>query len=144
MGWLESLFQRWVRRQAIWEGQERRQGLRVRCEFQVELQAPGARYLAQVVEASPQGLRLRVRGPWNPKVVRLNQEVGLRFVEAMYGCEVDTVGASVRWVRREGPQMFSLAIHFLESVEILKRSWVKPMLQKAFKKESRRNQRAWM
>lgn len=144
MGWLESLFQKWLRRRPEWQGQERREGLRVRCDFELEIQAPGARYMAQVVEAGPQGLRMRVRGPWNPKAIRPRQEVGLKFVEALYGCEVDTIGASIRWVRREGPHMFSLAIRFLEDVEVLKRSWVKPMLQRAFKKESRRNQREWM
>jgi hypothetical protein len=144
MGWLEEIFGKWIRRLPDWDGAERRQSFRVRCDFEIEIQAPGRSYLAKVVDAGPQGLRLRVRGPWVPKVLKRSQLLNLRYVQPLYEADLDSVGASIRWVRREGKQLFSMAVSFADSVDNLRRSWVKPVLRRYFKTESRRNLRQWL
>ena len=144
MGWFEELFGRILNRLPDWDGAERRQSFRVRCDFEIEMQAPGCSYLTRVLDAGPQGLRMRVRGPWVARVLKRGQIVNLRYVQPLYEAELDTVGASIRWVRREGEQMFSLAVSFADSVENLRKSWVKPTLKKYFRMESRRNLRQWL
>ena len=144
MGWFEALFGAFVRRGKDWDGSERRVSLRTRCDFEVEIQAPGCRYLARVLDAGPQGLRMRVRGPWVPKVLRRSQPIRLCYVQPIYEAELDTVGAQIQWVKREGEQMFSLAVAFDDTLDNLKRSWVKPVLMKAFKMASKKNQRKTM
>ena len=144
MGWFESLFGSLLKKSPDWDGGERRQAFRVRCDFEIEIQGPGCSYLAACKDAGPHGLRLRVRGPWVKKVLKRGQPVALRFVQPLYEAELDTVGGAIRWVRREGEQMFTLAVGFHDSIDNLRRSWVKPILQKAFKADSRRNQRQYM
>lgn len=144
MGWFESLFGNLLKRQPDWDGAERRQSFRVRCDFEIEVQGPGCSYLAQCRDAGPQGLRMRVRGPFVKKVLKRGQPIRLRFIQPLFEAELDTVGGAIRWVKREGEQMFSMAVTFEDSLENLKRSWVKPILQKVFKAGSRRNQRQYM
>lgn len=144
MGWFESLFGSLFKKDPDWDGAERRQSFRVRCDFEVEIQAPGVSYLAVCMDAGPQGLKMRVRGPFVKKVLKRGHPIRLRYVQPLYEAELDTVSAAVRWVRREGEQMFTLAVGFEDSIENLKRSWVKPILQKVFKAGSRRNQRQYM
>ena len=144
MGWFQSLFGNLLKRIPDWEGEERRQAFRVRCDFEIEVQAPGCSYFAQCLDAGPQGLKLRIRGPWVKKVLRRGQPIRLRYVEPMYEAELDTIGGSIRWVRREGEQLFTMAVGFEDTLENMKRSWVKPILQKVFKAGSRRNQRRYM
>lgn len=144
MGWFQSLFGNLLKRIPDWEGEERRQAFRVRCDFEIEVQAPGCSYFAQCIDAGPQGLKLRIRGPWVKKVLRRGQPIRLRYVEPMYEAELDTIGGSIRWVRREGEQLFTMAVGFEDTLENMKRSWVKPILQKVFKAGSRRNQRRYM
>ena len=144
MGWFQSLFGNLFKRIPDWGGEERRQAFRVRCDFELEVQAPGCSYFAQCIDAGPQGLKLRIRGPWVKKVLRRGQPIRLRYVEPMYEAELDTVGGSICWVRREGEQFFSMAVSFEDTLENMKKSWVKPILQKVFKAGSRRNQRRYM
>jgi hypothetical protein len=144
MGWFEALFGSLIRKGDDWDGAERRNAFRARCNFDLEVQAPGVRYLAHVQDAGPQGLKMRVRGPYVSKVLKKGSPIRLRYVEPIYEAELDTVDASIRWVRREGEQLFTMAVAFEDSIENLKKSWVKPTLQKAFKTSSRRNQRKWM
>lgn len=143
MGWFESLFGKFLPSNS-WDGAERRQSFRVRCDFEIEMRAPNCSYLARVVDAGPQGLRLKVRGPWVARVLKRSQKVELRYVQPLFEADLDTVGASIRWVRREGENMFSLAVGFSDTLENLRKSWVKPVLQKYFKSDSRKNQRKWM
>lgn len=144
MGWFQSLFGNLLKRIPEWDGEERRQAFRVRCDFEIEVQAPGCRYLARCVDAGPQGLKLKVRGPFVKKILRRGQPIRLRYVEPMYEAELDTVGGAICWVRREGEQMFTMAVGFEDTLENLKKSWVKPILQKVFKAGSRRNLRKHM
>jgi hypothetical protein len=144
MGWFESLFASLLKKNPAWDGAERRQSFRVRCDFEVEIQAPGCSYLASCLDAGPQGLRMRVRGPFVKKVLRRAQPIRLRYVEPLYEAELDTVSAAIRWVRREGEQLFTMAVGFDDTIDNLKRSWVKPILQKVFKSGSRKNQRQYM
>lgn len=144
MGWFQSLFGYLLKRNPDWGGEERRQAFRVRCDFEIEVQAPGCSYFAQCIDAGPQGLKLRIRGPWVKKVLRRGQPIRLRYVEPIFGAELDTVGGSICWVRREGEQLFSMAVSFEDTLENMKKSWVKPILQKVFKAGSRRNQRRYM
>jgi hypothetical protein len=144
MGWFESLFAPFIKRHPEWDGAERRQAFRVKCDFEVEIQAPGCSYLAACLDAGPQGLRMRVRGPFVKKVLRRAQPIRLRYVEPLYEAELDTVSAAIRWVRRDGEQMFTMAVGFDDTIDNLKRSWVKPILQKVFKSGSRKNQRNHM
>ena len=144
MGWFQSLFGRLLKRIPEWGGEERRQSFRVRCDFEIEVQAPGCSYLARCLDAGPQGLKLRIRGPFVKKVLRRGQPIRLRYVEPLYEAELDTVGGTICWVRREGQQLFTMAVGFEDTMDNLKRSWVKPVLQKVFKAGSRRNQRRHM
>lgn len=144
MGWFQSLFGNLLKRLPDWAGEERRQAFRVRCDFEIEVQAPGCSYLARCVDAGPQGLKLKVRGPFVKKVLRRGQPVRLRYVEPIYEAELDTVGGTICWVRREGEQIFTMAVGFEDTLDNMKRSWVKPILQKVFKAGSRRNQRRHM
>lgn len=144
MGWFQQLFGPLFQRLDNWDGSERRKGFRARCDFDLEVQAPEVRYLAHVMDAGPQGLKMRVRGPFVRKVLKSGQPIRLRYVQPLYEAELDTVDASIRWVKREGEQLFTLAIQFEDSIDNLKKSWVKPVLQRVFKTQSRRNQRKWM
>ena len=129
MGWFESLFGNLFNKNPSWDGAERRQAFRVRCDFEVEVQAPDCSYLAVCLDAGPQGLKLHIRGPWVKKVLKRAQPIRLRYVQPLYEAELDTVGATIRWVRRQGTQMFTLAVGFEDTIDNLKRSWVKPILQ---------------
>ncbi|MBS2039905.1 PilZ domain-containing protein [bacterium] len=144
MGWFQSLFGRLLKRIPEWGGEERRQSFRVRCDFEIEVQAPGCSYLARCVDAGPQGLKLKVRGPFVKKILRRSQPIRLRYIEPLYEAELDAVGGTICWVRREGQQLFTLAVSFEDTLDNLKKSWVKPILQKVFKAGSRRNQRRHM
>ncbi len=144
MGWFQSLFGNLLKRIPEWGGEERRQSFRVRCDFEIEVQAPGCSYLARCLDAGPQGLKLRIRGPFIKKILRRGQPIRLRYVEPIYEAELDIVGGAICWVRREGQQLFTMAVSFEDSLNNLKKSWVKPILQKVFKAGSRRNQRRHM
>lgn len=143
MDWFSALFGGMLKGK-VWDGSERRLSFRVKCDFELELQLPGNRYLAQVVDAGPQGLKMRVRGPYIAKILKSGALLQLRYVEPVYGAELDTVGGEIRWVKREGEQLFTLAVALKDSLENLKRSWVKPVLQKVFKTVSRKNLRDTM
>lgn len=141
MKWYQALFGRFFKASPDWDGSERRESFRARCDFELEIQGPGCRYFGRVVDAGPHGLRIRVRGPWIKRVLRRGQEVALVYVQPLFEAELDSVGGKICWVRRQGEQMFTMAVAFHDTLENLKRSWVRPVLARSFKMQSRRNLR---
>lgn len=124
-----------------WDGSERRQGFRARCDFEVEISAPNLSYMGKALDLGPQGMRFRVRGPYNPRVMRKGLEVNLKYLTPLFGAERDTVKAVVRWVKKEGDAQFQVAVFFTDEVENLKKSWLKVVLQKGLGMKAIRSRR---
>lgn len=138
---LKDFLDRLFRKPEEWDGGDRRESLRAPCDFELELACPGLRYLAKAVNLSPRGIRLKVRGPWNPKIVRVNAEAQLKYLTPIFDAEFDTVKGSIRWVKKEAENLFTLAVAFEDDVDRLKRSWVKSELMKHLRSRVKQNRK---
>lgn len=118
---------------AEWDCSDRRMGYRAPCDIEVEVAFPGLRYLGRVQDIGPQGARVRIRGPWNTKVLKKDQAVHLKYLTPLFDAELDTVQCKIAWVKREVSDMFSIGCTFDDAVENLRRAWIKPILLKTFK-----------
>ena len=118
-----------------WDGSDRRSTLRAKCDFELELAFPTARYLATALDAGPKGVRMRVRGPWNGRLLRVGQIVHLKYLATIFEAEIDTVQCKVSWAKKENNTLFYIAVSFDETLDNLKRSWVRPVLMKGLKKQ---------
>ena len=115
-----------------WDTAERRGGLRVRAQFDLELASPPlARYVGNVLDISPAGLKMRIRGPWNGRVLKRGKVVRLRHLNPPFDAELDSVQAKIGWVRKESVGQFLVALSYEESPDDLRRSWVRAVLQKS-------------
>ena len=118
-----------------WDGSDRRITLRAKCNFELEVAMPTARYLGTALDAGPKGVRLRIRGPWNARLLRAGTRVTLKHIEPMFDAQLDTVQCKISWVKKEADNLFLLAVGFDDSLENLKMSWVKPVLMKGLKSQ---------
>ena len=116
-----------------WDGSDRRLGIRAKCTFDLEVAGEGFSFMGASQNVGPRGIRVKIRGPWNARQMRKGQEVRVKYLTPLFDAELDTVKAKIEWAKKEGNDMFSLALTFVDNVETLRRSWVKPILVKALK-----------
>ena len=116
-----------------WDGSDRRLGLRARCDIELEVACPGLRYLGRALDVGPRGVRIRIRGPWNPRVVKKGQAAQLKYLTPLFDAELDTVQSKIMWVKKEVENVFQIGVQFDDTVENLRRSWIKPILLKSLK-----------
>jgi hypothetical protein len=127
-----------------WAGSERRRGFRVRLPIELEVSGDSFSYLGKGLDLSPQGVRLRVRGPYKPELLKRGDFVKLKAVQVMYGVELHSVQTQVCWSKLEAPNVFVLALAFHESVENLRKSWVKTLLAKSLSQGPVRSKRVYL
>lgn len=120
---------------ALWDGSDQRKTMRTKCDFELEVGCPNLRYMARALDASPRGIRVRIRGPYKPSIVKKGQSAHLKWLTPMYEAEVDTVQAKIAWTKREGENLFLVGLVFDDTLENLQKSWVKPVLLKGLKKK---------
>ena len=124
-----------------WDGAENRQTFRARCEFEIEVGIGQARYLGKAVDAGPQGLKIRIRGPFKASAMKPNTPAALRYLEPLFDAQLDSVKAKVRWAKKEGEGVFVVGVMFDEAPENLVRSWVKPVLTKLFQQKTKQKRK---
>ena len=113
-----------------WDGSDRRSSLRARCDFDLVVQGKNLEFHGRALDASPKGIRVRIRGHWNPRSVKHGVMVSMRCPQPPVECEVDTIQGRISWVKRLDKELFLLAISFEDTIDHLRRSWVKPVLMK--------------
>lgn len=128
---LRALVEKWFSGTGEWDGSDRRAALRARCDLEVEVACPGLRFLGRVLDAGPNGLRIRIRGASNPKVVKKGAEALVKNLAPSLDADLDTIVSKIAWVRQEAPNQFQIGVEFTEGIERLKRSWIKPLLLKS-------------
>lgn len=124
-----------------WDGSDRRLGIRAKCNFDLGVSGDGFSLMGQAVNVGPRGIRLRIRGPWNSRKLRKGQLVQVKYLTPLFDAELDTVKAKIEWAKKEGVDLFSLALTFDDNVETLRRSWVKPILVKTLKSRAQQKRK---
>lgn len=121
----DSRLSRWLSNdRPTFDGLERRHSLRVPCKWAVTLKTPEAEVLTgTAVDVSPRGLQVQ----WNGNV-SLTRGSTVEVGSSTQGGE--PCHCQVRWVRRQGGR--TLAGLAFENLDQLPRSWVHPLLLKAF------------
>ncbi len=127
-----------------WEGSERRRGFRVRLPLELEVSGPNCAYLGKGLDLSAQGLRLRIRGPYRPELLKRGDFLSLKAVQPMFGVEQHTVQTQVCWTKLEASNQFVLALAFHDTVENLRKSWVKQLLARSLSQGPIRSQRVYL
>lgn len=120
---------------ALWDGSDNRKTMRTKVDFEVEVGCPNQRYMGRAIDASPRGLRVRIRGPYRPSIIKKGLATQLKWLTPMYEAEVDTIQSKVAWVKKEGENLFLLGLVFDDTLENLQKSWVKPVLLKGLRKK---------
>ena len=111
-----------------WDGRDRRASLRVKCDFDLGILGEGLKYQGRALDASPKGVRVRIRSPWSTRTAKRGMPVKLKFQKPLPEGELDTVTGRITWVKRLSDDLFLLAIGFEDSIDNLRHSWVKPVL----------------
>ncbi|MBT9588193.1 PilZ domain-containing protein [bacterium] len=125
----------WLRRllgSDTWDGSDRRQSLRVRCNFEVQASSTQCSFLAKTRDIGPTGIRIEGRGAF-PSSLKAGVLLQIKHLSAPMDCERETVKARVVWVVRKNAGLFQCAAAFDEDVETLRHSWVRSVLAKAIK-----------
>lgn len=138
---LNSIWALFAKASTSTDGQERRRGFRISFRQELEVAGAGFAYLGRGLDLGPLGLRMRIRGPYQPKLLAPGQPVWLKMAEVQYGIEVEKIQTAVRWSKKENDNSFLLAVSFNDTLDNMKRSWVKPLLVKALSDKSPRSRR---
>ncbi len=125
---LKAFVERLFTGSSAWDGSDQRMGYRAKCDIEVEVASPGLRFLGRVLDIGPQGARVRIRGPWNARAFKKDTVITLKYLTPLFDAELDTVQCKIAWAKREVADVFSIGCRFDDSVENLRRAWIKPVL----------------
>lgn len=115
-----------------WDGSDRRQSLRVRCNFEVQVTGSQCSFLARTLDMGPTGLRVECRGAF-PSSLKKGVALQIKHLNCPMDCERETIKARVAWATPKNPSLFQCAALFEDEVENLKKSWVRSLLVRAIK-----------
>lgn len=124
-----------------WDGTDRRLALRARCDIEVEVACPGFRFFGRVTDAGPTGMRISIRGATNARVVKKGLVADVKHLAAGMGVEKDSVRCKVAWVKKLAENIFDMGLELNDSVDNLKRSWIKPLLVKALEQKAQQKRK---
>lgn len=123
-----------------WDGSDRRESLRVRCNFEVQVTGTHCSFLAKAVDLGPTGLRVECRGAF-PSSLKKGGALQIKHLNCPMDCERETVKARVAWATPKNPGLFQCAALFDDEVENLKKSWVRSILARAIKQSPKQKRK---
>ena len=127
MDWLRKLLGK-----ESWDGSDRRQSLRVRCSFEVQVSSSKCSFLAKTRDIGPTGIRFEGRGAF-PDALKPGVALQIKHLSVPMNCERETIAAKVAWVKRKNAGLFQCAATFEDDINALRLSWVRPVLASAMK-----------
>jgi hypothetical protein len=134
MDWFKRLFGQ------DWDGSDRRASLRAPCTFEMQVTGATCSFLARSKDIGPTGIRFEGRGAF-PSSLKKGLEVQLKNLEVSMDCERDTVQGKIVWVKRRNAGQFECAATFLEPPEVLKKTWVRPVLARSIRTSPQQKRR---
>lgn len=131
MEWLRKEME-WLRKLLgadLWTGLDQRKNLRARCRLELQVQGGHWSLKASTRDIGPSGIRLEGTGS-APASLKRGAGLTLQHPEPPQQVQHASVRARVVWVKRR-ETAFQFACSFDEEPDLLKDSWVRPILVQA-------------